>query len=204
MSDPAVQGKNDNYRDGFYAMVRVVNIQVVIILALVVAFGFFLSTREKTDRYFAETAEGRKMQMAGLHLPNMGRAAMSSWAASAASQIMTFGFNDIDQQFALSRNNFTREGWESFRKAMGASGVVESMMETQQILTSVPESPPTLTREGLINGKYSWSFDVPLLMTFRAGGVNVSRSKVVHLVIETIPTRENPNGVGISEWYITF
>ena len=204
MPDEPAAEKNDYYRDGFHVMSRIVNIQVVVILALVSIFAFYLNTKEKGDRYFAETSEGRQMQMAGLRLPNMGRMALTAWAAQAASQIMTFGFNDVDERFALSHLNFTPSGWESFSKAMVASKLVETMVNTQQILTSVPESPPTLTQEGLINGRYTWSFDVPLLITFHAGEAKVSRQKTVHMVIEMIPTRENPNGVGISEWYINY
>ena len=190
------------YRSGFRTMSRLVNIQLLIILALVFTLAFYVNKKEDRNRYFAETSEGKRMQMVALPLPNMGKAALANWASLAASQIMTFGFNDIDERFALSRANFTQQGWENFRKAMTASGLIDDVIKAQQIVTSVPEDPPILLQEGLVNGKYRWVFDTPLLITFRSGGVKTSRDKTVHMVLERIPTRDNPNGVGIAEWYI--
>ena len=115
---------------------------------------------------------------------------------------MTFGFNDVDERFALSRRNFTKSGWETFRNAVVASGLIDDMVAAQQIVTSVPDSPPVLTQEGLIDGEYTWIYDMPLLMTFRAGGVKVARSKKVRIVVQKVPTSESPNAVGINEWYI--
>jgi intracellular multiplication protein IcmL len=191
------------YRTGFRIMMRVVNIQAVIILGLTIALSFYLGTKENHDRYFAETGDGREVPMEGLRLPNMGKMAIANWAALAAGEIMTFGFNDIDTRFAESQKKFTDKGWSDFRKAMIKSGLIDDMLKAQQIVTTVPKSPPILTEEGLINGIYSWKFDIPLLITFRSGGVKTSRPVTVSLVIETISTHDHPDGVGISEWYIS-
>jgi len=196
------QRKNDYYRNGSRTMLRIVNAQAVIIFLLTIALTIYLGTRQNPDHYLAETSDGKVMAMTSLHLPNMGRMAISDWAAMAASQIMTFGFNDIDERFKLSRRDFTTDGWETFRKAVVQTKLIDQMVATQQIVTSVPSSPPVLKQEGLIDGKDGWVFDVPLLVTFRAGGVKMARAKMVHMVIEKMPTRENPNGVGISRWDI--
>jgi intracellular multiplication protein IcmL len=197
------RGKNDYYRDGAYMMTLVVNIQAGLIFLLTLVFSVYLCLQENHDRYFAETADGKIMPMSGLHLPNMGRMALSSWAATAASQIMTFGFNDIDTSFAQSRKYFTADGWDSFKKAVMKSKLIDSIMATQQIATAVPLTTPTLKQDGLMmDGNEGWVFDVPLLVTFRAGGDIRPSQKTVHMVIEKMPTRENPNGVGISEWTI--
>ena len=190
------------YRDGFVTLMHIVNVQAVIILALAAGLSFYLVTQESRDRFYAETSEGKVLQMSSLSSPNMGRDAISNWAAQAASQIMTFGFNDIDERFALSRLNFTEDGWEYFRKAVANSSLLNNMSSNQQIVTSVPESVPVLKKEGLRDGRYGWTFEIPLLITFRAGSAKSSRTKTVHMLVEKVPTQENPNGVGISEWYI--
>lgn len=194
--------KNTYYRDGFHNMLRIANIEAVVILAMSFFLAFLIFTAKDKDRFFAETLEGRRMQMAGLPLPNMGSIAITSWVSGAATQIMTFGFNDIDERFSESRGNFTAQGWESFRKAMMVSGLVDEIIKSQQIITSAPSGPVVLVSEGLVKSKYRWTFDVPLLITFRSGSVKLSRFKTARVVVETIPTRENPTGVGIAEWYI--
>lgn len=193
-----------DYRNGARILMRIVIVQAFILVALSVGLCFFLGTRQSHDRYFAETGDNKVMQMVALPLPNMGRATLSDWVANACAQIMTFGFNDIDERFALSQKNFTPEGWKSFRKAVMMTTLIPDILSSQQIVATVPESPPVLKSEGMIDGVYSWSFDVPLLMTFRAGSDKKSKSKTVHVVVQKVPTSENPNAVGISEWYINF
>jgi hypothetical protein len=194
--------KNIYYRDGFRNVLWIANIQIVLILLLVLSFSFYVKTAKKHDGFFAETIEGRQMQMEGLDLPNMGKIALTNWVEQAATQIMTFGFNDIDQRFALSRLNFSEEGWQSFHKAMSESGLIDSVVKTQQIVTAVPQSPPVIIQEGLIRGKYRWVFEMQMLVTFRSGGVKQASTKTVRVVLEQVPTRDNPNGIGIGEWYI--
>lgn len=188
------------YREGFVLLMRVVNAQALVICALSVGLAFFLFTYKARDRYFAETAMEAKMQMVSLPSPNMGRDAVMNWAAQAVSQIMTFGFNDIDEKFAISRLNFTEDGWNSFSKAVINSRLIEAMTKSQQILATVPYDTPVLKKEGMVEGSYTWEVDVPVLVTFRAGGVKSMRKKVVNVVIKQVPTRESPSGMGINQW----
>jgi hypothetical protein len=85
---------------------------------------------------------------------------------------------------------------------MVKSKLIDSMIKAQQIVSAIPKAVPVLSREGLINGKYSWAFDMPVIITFRAGSVKRSMTKTVHLVVEQVSTRDNPSGVGIGEWYM--
>jgi hypothetical protein len=194
--------KIGDYRAGVRAMTQIVIIQALVIAGLTVFLFLAITGKEDNNRYFAVTSSGRKMQLQGLPLPNMGRAALSAWAAQSASQIMTFGFNDIDERFAISRKHFTAKGWESFRKAMIAAKVIEDVTKSQQIVTTVPKSTPRLISEGLVRGTYTWTFDTPLLITFRAGSAKTVRSSTVRTVLERVSTRDNPNGIGIGEWYM--
>jgi len=195
------RGKNDYYRDGAYILMLIVNFQAIIMTLLTITLSIYLCTRHNQDRFFAETRDGNTMQMTTLSLPNMSRMTIAAWAATAASDIMTFGFNDIEIRESQSRKYFTPEGWDSFQKALTLSKIVEEIQKTQQIATTVPLSPPEPKEEGLMaNGKPGWMIDVPLLITFRAGSDVEPVSKKVHMVIERMPTGENPSGVGISQW----
>lgn len=196
------QQRADYYRDGFRNLQRLVYIETLIIAGMTLFLAFLVMTATDKDRYIAETPTGKKMQMVALPYPNMGNAAITSWVASAAAQIMTFGFNDVDERFALSRQNFTEKGWERFRDAVVRVGIMEDIIKLQQILTATPEGPATLKQEGIVDGKYTWTFEVPLLITVRAGSERATRHKNVTVVVQKISTRDNPMGVGIAEWYL--
>lgn len=181
---------------------RIVNLQAIFIVIFSVCFAIYVGTSKRQDRFFAEAQGGRRMQLAGLDLPNMGRIALTNWVEHATTQIMTFGFNDIDERFAVSRLNFTEQGWLSFAKAMTQSGLMDEVVKSQQLITAVPVGSATLVWEGLVKGKYNWSFEMKMLITFRSGGVKRVNLKDVRVVLEPVSTRDNPNGVGIGEWHI--
>jgi len=193
---------NIHYRDAFYNIVRIVNVQAVIIAVLAAGLVWQVKTTRNEDIFFAETADGRQMQVVGLDLPNINKTTIANWVAEAATQIMTFGFNDINERFEISRRNFTQRGWERFYRAMTESKLIEGVMKAQQIVTAVPKSTPVLLQEGLIEGKYSWVFSMEMLVTFRSGGAKQTVPKELRIIVEQVPTSENPYGVGIGEWYI--
>ncbi len=198
-----ILGQSEDYRSGAVIMMRIVGFETLAILALTMLLGFVIMTQKNHDRYFAAMGTGRYLEMQAMSYPNMSRTAVSDWVAEAASEVMTFGFNDVDQRFAVSRRNFTPDGWESFRKALTKSSVLTNMMQLQQMITSVPAGVPTLSQVGLIDGHYSWVFDMPLLVTFRAGGVHRTIMAHVHVVVDKVSPEDNPRGLGISSWYIS-
>lgn len=194
--------ENIDYRDGFKFLSFVVNVQVVVIVILSIALYFYISGDSKGDNFFAANVDAAPVRMIGLDRPNTSRTTLSSWVAKAMVQIMTFGFNDIDEKFDISKNNFTPKGWESFREAMINSGLVATVMENQQVVTSAPVDVPVLAKEGIIKGVYSWVFNTKILITFRAGSAQRISVKRVLVTLQKMPTNENPYGVGISEFYI--
>ncbi len=194
--------ENVGYRDGFKALSFIVNVQVVVILFLSIALYFYVSNNGRNDNFFASNVSASPTQMVGLNRPNTSRTTLSNWVSKAMVEIMTFGFNDIDERFSLSQNNFTTEGWISFRDAIISSGLVKTVMENQQIITSAPVDMPVLSREGVINGVYSWVFNTDILITFRAGSSKSNAFRRVLVTLQEMPTADNPYGVGISEFYI--
>ena len=196
------QKRNAYYRDGYRNMIWIANIQVAFILVLSGILMFYVSTKECTDRYFAEGIEGRRVEVFSLSSPNMEKTTVTKWAVQAAAQIMTFGFNDVEERFSISLPLFTKQGWVSFKKALLNSKLLEDMHKKQLIFTSIPIKTPLLIKEGLVVDKYTWEFDIPLMITYRAAGLNVTIQKDMKLMIEKVPTNSNPAGLGISELYI--
>jgi intracellular multiplication protein IcmL len=75
------------------------------------------------------------------------------------------------------------------------------MVETnQQVLTAAPRSAPVLIKEGLVNGRYQWQVELPIVVTYQAGSQTRSDSLLLTLLIVRVPKLESPNGVGIEQW----
>jgi len=157
------------------------------------------------DSYYAVSALANgaelKKPMTGLENPNMSRDAVLRWAAASATEVMTFGFDDVDERLGHARRLFTPDGWESFQAGLQHTHLVKSMVENQQLLSTIPAATPTLIMEGVMQGVYTWVIDVRAIMTLRAADKKTNAPTSIRLVIVKMPTKENPMGIGIQTWF---
>ncbi|HEX2752155.1 MAG TPA: DotI/IcmL/TraM family protein [Alphaproteobacteria bacterium] len=191
-----------SYREGFYNLVWIVRALALGILAMTCVLLYYITSVVPQDRYAALTGiDGRTvMPMVALSTPNVTNDALMAWATQAATDVMTFGFHDLDQQFSNSRKYFTDEGWQSFSTAFAKSVFLKNLLSSQQIVTAIPRGTPTVVHIGLYKGKYQWILDVPMLMTIRAGARARQQRTVVRMFIVRMPTQNNPMGIGINTW----
>lgn len=195
--------RNEFYRDGYRSILRLAVMQSIIIIALIGVMFFVINIHQPEDRYFATTEDGRLVPMVALNEPNLSTPALMSWAAQAATEVMTFGFNDYRRRLQESSRNFTRHGWESFTQALQRSRIIEMMEQNQQVVTAAPQGAPVLQSESVVNGRYQWILQIPIVLSYQAGSKQRSDSLMVNLVVVRVPRLENPSGVGIEQWIST-
>ena len=192
--------RNEFYRDGYRSLLRIAVIEAMIILALIGAMYFVIQVHQPENRYFATTEDGRLVPMVALSEPNLSVPALMSWSAQAATEVMTFGFNDYKRRLQQASRNFTRLGWVSFTSALEKSRIIEMVETNQQVVSAAPASAPVLISEGLVNGRYQWQVQIPLVVTYQAGSSVRSDKLLVTLLLVRVPKLESPNGVGIEQW----
>jgi len=192
--------RNDFYRDGYRAILKVAVIQGLIIIGLIGAMFYIIHVHQPENRYFATTEDGRLMPMVALSEANLSTPALMSWVAQAATEVMTFGFNDYRRRLQESSRSFTRRGWESFTDALQRSRIIEMVEQNQQVVTAAPQGAPIVQKEGIVNGRYQWTVQLPLVLSYQAGSKTRDDSLLVTLVIVRVPRLESPNGIGIEQW----
>ncbi len=196
----AVVVRNEFYRDGYRAMLKVIVLQTLVIVALIALAFFIVESKKPENRYFATTEDGRLVPMVPLTEPNLSTPALMSWVAQAATETMTFGFNDYRRRLQESSRNFTKRGWDSFTQALQRSRIIEMVEESQQVVTAAPQGAPILQSEGDVGGRYQWVVQIPLVVTYQSGAKSRSDNLMVTLVVVRVPRLESPNGVGIEQW----
>lgn len=201
----SVMTRNEFYRDGFRSLIRIAILESIIIVGLILTLIIYINSSKPQDRYFATTADGRIMQLVPLDRPNMTSAALMSWVAQATTEVMTFGFHDYQRRFQQASRHFTKTGWESFTLAMQRARIIDSVQALQQVVTAAPRSAPVLIQQGVLNGKYRWVLQMNLQVTYKSAGAGSSRTDnlKLNLVVERVPSLENPNGIGIAQWVAT-
>lgn len=192
--------RNEFYRDGYRTLLRLALILAFIIVGLIGAMYFVIQTHQPENRYFATTEDGRLVPMVALSEPNLSTPALMSWVAQAATEVMTFGFNDYRRRLQEASRNFTRRGWESFTGALERSRIIELVEANQQVLTAAPQGAPIVVSEGLVAGRYQWEVQMPLVLTYQAGARTRTDRLLVTIVIVRVPRLESANGVGIEQW----
>lgn len=192
--------RNEFYRDGYRNLLRLAVLQSLIILGLVGGMYFVIQVHQPENRYFATTEDGRLVPMVALNEPNLSTPALMSWVAQAATEVMTFGFNDYRRRLQEASRNFTRRGWESFTSALQRSRIIEMVETNQQVVTAAPQGAPVLQSEGVVAGRYQWVVQVPLVVTYQSGNRTKNDNLLISVVIVRVPRLETPNGVGIEQW----
>lgn len=192
--------RNDFYRDQYRNLVRIAVFEGLAIILLVLSMIVLINVHQPKNIYFATTSDGRTVPMVPLSQPNLSKPALLSWATQAATEVMTFGFNDYRRRLQEASRHFTREGWLSFTQALQNADIVEAVRTNRQAISAAPRSAPVLLSEGVINGRFQWVVQIPLNITTSFGGGSKSDSWNVKLTIVRVPVLESPNGIGIQQW----
>ena len=192
--------RNEFYRDGYRSILKIAVIEAMIIIALIAVMFYVIHIHQPENRYFATTEDGRLVPMVGLNEPNLSTPALMSWTAQSATEVMTFGFHDYRRRLQESSRNFTRTGWASFTNALEKARIIEMVGANQQVVTAAPRSAPILVSEGLVNGRYQWQIEMPIVVTYQAGSQTRADALLLTLLIVRVPKLESPNGVGIERW----
>ncbi len=192
--------RNEFYRDGYRLALRVAVVQSFVILGLIAAMFYVVKIHQPENRYFATTEDGRLIPMVSLIQPNLSTPALMSWVAQAATETMTFGFNDYRRRLQESSRNFTSKGWENFTRALQGARIIEGLEEHSQVITAAPRGAPVLQSEGESGGRYQWIVKIPMVLTFQSGTKRSNKNWEVTLVVVRVPRLESPNGIGIAQW----
>jgi intracellular multiplication protein IcmL len=182
-------------------LVRLVRIQAFVILGLIAFFLFAIPVIRPVHSYWGRPDVAPPFSMASMSEPNLTDQAVLSWSVLAITEIMTFGFGDVDQRILAQRDRFTDDGWTSFLKGFVETEFYSRFKGNQLVLTTVPTNSPVIVGKGEEKGEYQWVVEMPIIMTY-ATVDNIAHRKrgIVRLTIARIPSSQNKYGIGIKYW----
>jgi intracellular multiplication protein IcmL len=185
-------------RERHYFLVRVI---IALSLALVVmsAAVLFMATRPPVNHFFATDKDGRIMALTPIDKPIGSLADLESWVASSVVKAYTMDFANYRVSQDEAQRNFTAPGWRGFKNAMDSSGFLQTVVDKKYVTTAVPTSAPVKLDEGLVDGRYAWKLQMPLLVTFQSQTGNQSQNLMVDIIVVREPETQNPRGLGIAQ-----
>lgn len=196
-----VMTRNKFYREGYQSLMKIAIAQgfVVIVLAMLVTYKMFIEP--VPVRYFATTDDGRIMRLSPLSDPSVTDAALLSWTAQSAADVMTFTFLDYQRRLQNSASYFTTTGWNGFMRALQESRFLEGVRINQQMITAVPSQAPVIVERGRGEGdRFYWRVQLPMVVTYTSGDKKATKQQLLNLTIVRVSPLENPAGLGIEQW----
>ena len=170
--------------------------------ALVVSLGtnFYYATRAPVIQNFAMTSDLRVQKLAPLGEPLVTEQGLRNWVADALRDIYSYDFVHWRDQLNSNRVLFTsNESFNSFVKAMDASGSLEAVRKNKLVVSSILQEPPNIVKQGIANGRVSWRLEVPLTVRYESASSSMTQQLLVRLVVQRVEQTENPRGLGITQ-----
>jgi len=119
------------------------------------------------ERYFATDPEGRITKLVPLDQPFLTPRAIVQFAERAVTSLLTFDGVNYKRQFAAARPWFTEDAIRQIETELARNGMLEEVIKTRAIVTTIGEGTPIIKAEGVDpqKGVYAWEIQLQLRMT---------------------------------------
>lgn len=192
---------NRLYRDSYRRVMTYLLIMLGVCLILVVALIMMLLSLPK-PKYFATTTTGKVVPMQSLSMPVVTNHYIIQWAENAARKAYSLNFVDYQQQLQAASRYFTPQGWRAFQAALKTSGLMKNVLANKLTMSAIVYKPPVIVTRLVINGRFTWRIQVPLLITYTSASGQTKRSFVVTMDVMRMPVIEIAKGIAINNFQV--
>ncbi|MCH9689740.1 MAG: type IVB secretion system apparatus protein IcmL/DotI [Gammaproteobacteria bacterium] len=197
----AVTLRNAFYKDGQRKILLVLLLSIVV-NCLMASLLVYLISHPPTPKYFATSINGRVTPLFALDEPNQSDSAILQWTNQAAIAAFTYNFVNYRTELQASSEFFTSAGWTQFLNALENSNNLDAVKAKKLIVSAVATSAPIILQKGLLNGRYSWRIQMPLLVTYQSASEFSQQRNIVTILVTRISTLNSPRGIGISQFVV--
>lgn len=123
-----------------------------------------------------------------------------AFVSDAVVSVNTYNFQNISTWKREIQEYFTTKGSDEFNKALKKSENIEYVLSNRLALTSELSKYPQIIEQNVVNGRYTWKIEVPILLKYRGSGVSRNVSQLVTLRVQRAPVNEASNGFGVVQY----
>lgn len=191
--------RNSFYRDGQRKMMFVLLISMAgnFVLAAILAY---IITHPPAPKYFATSINGRITPLIAMNAPNQSDSAILQWANQAAIATFSYNFVNYRSELVAASGFFTAEGWDQFISALGSSNNLDAVKAKKLVVSAVATSAPVILQKGVLNGRYSWRIQMPILVTYQSASEFSQQNLNVTMLVSRVDTLNSPRGIGIAQF----
>lgn len=176
--------------------------KIILLMALalvVMAFAnMALFAVQPEKAVVAMTTDGRVLPLPTLDEPFHTSERVLSWAAEHIENTYSMTFADLES-YPSKLSYMTPQVKDQFIEALNRSGIIDKVANERRLFRAVRKESPSLQKEGVHNGRYVWSIQMPVQLNFE-GANNIDRSTlVVSVVVGRAPLTEQEDGLVIGK-----
>lgn len=194
-----IQLRNVFYRDNFRRSVvaLIISLALNVVLALAVSY---LYTSRPEPRYFATSPDGRITTLQPLAQPVYSQSTIMTFATNAAVAAFSYDFVNYRSQLENLSTYFTADGWSSFTSSVKSSLNLETVITKKLVSTAVATGAPVLIKKGVLNGRYVWKVQLPVLVTYQSASTAIRSSYVITMMVSRVDVLRDPKGISITQF----
>lgn len=165
----------DLKRDSVRKSKAIIVLTVLVFVLVVMLWGAIKN--KPAPGVVAMTADMRVLPLPVLDEPFHNTERVLAWAAECLERAYSMSFSDLKEhpsRLTCMQQNVRRD----FIEQLNRSGIIDKVDSERRVLRAVRGGAPSLQREGVSNGRYLWSIQMPLQLSFE-GHQNTERSSIV-------------------------
>ena len=192
--------RNSFYQDRAHRVITAVVLSGVANVIMALAIIVFIFNPPPAE-YIVANPDGSLIKAVALDKPQRSSSMMQAFAANAVTSINTLDWANYGTQLQNDASKyFTNQGWNDYYTKLLSSNTITYLTTNKMIMSAVPQQVPQIVGSGVLNGRYTWKIQVPILVTYKSGGQSTSTSKNITMVIQQVDYTESPQGVGIVQY----
>ncbi len=190
---------NEFYRDNYRRTMKWLSLMVVI-CAILTALLTWMTYGQKQSAYYGAMTTGQIIPMHALSEPVVTSDFILQWSSLAARRIYNLNFASYQQELNVVKDKFSQEGWEKMMNALTSSGMIKQLVGSRLIISSVISGPPVIIARMIVDHRFTWHVQMPLLVTYTSSNQTRKRRILVTMTIQRVATLDASQGIQIVDF----
>ena len=179
---------------------KLVQISLVLVIALFFSLLglLFFALKENEPIYFGMNQQMQILPMYPLHQPMYTDAAITSFAAQAATTLFNLDFLHWREQLMSQRSYFSKKAYLSYRQSLKDEGHLTILSQYKALMHGVVRGMPLIVASGVLDKRMTWEVEIPFALAYETSTKVLSEQNVlIRMRIQRMATSEYVRGIAI-------
>lgn len=193
--------RNDFYRDGF-TKVLVALSMIIAAISLLIAASIYLVVAKPAPVFFPTDNEWRVVPPIPLDQPYLSTADLTQWVSQTLPAVFNYDFLHYMASYKNNQQYFTQNGFSKYAAILNIYASYGLVSQRKLFVSAAPDGAPFIVNQGLLDGRYSWWLQMPLVIHFGSLDRGYSQNVTLQILVVREPTLNNLWGVVIDNMVI--